>query len=100
MRSTQQMSCTASGPIQAARLQALLVLLRDLAAGGQEEHLLVHLPHRPAHRVRETTREVDEATLEVPVETAQVEDDRLIGLESVAELLRVVEAVRLHDVHR
>src|SRR4029450_2112274 len=101
MRRTQQMICTASGPIQAARLQPLLVLLRNLdARRGQEEHLVVDFPHRAAHRVRQSAREVDQATLEIAVEAAQVEDDGLVGLQVVAELLRVVEAARLDDVYR
>ena len=56
--------------------------------------------HRAADPVRQAAREVDQAALQVAVDALQVHDHGLVRLQPVADLLRVVEAVRLHDVHR
>ena len=81
--------------VQAACLQPLLLLLGDLDVRRREqEHLVGGLRHRAAERVREAAREVDEPALQVAVDALQVQDDGLAGLQPVADLLGVVEALR------
>ena len=86
--------------IQASCLQPLLLLLGDLdVRGRQQEHLVGGLRHRAVQRVREAAREVDQPALQVTVDALQVQDDGLAGLQPVADLLGVVEALGLHHVH-
>src|SRR5229473_3281862 len=88
VRTAQRRNTASSGPVEASGLETLLLLFRDLdVARREQEHLVVDALHVAVHRVRQTTREVDEPTLEVAAEPLEVEDHRLVGLEPVAELL-------------
>src|SRR6201987_1989560 len=75
------------------------VLGRELDVGGREEEDLVGDPLHPAvERIREPAGEGDQPLGELRVGGLEVEDYGDAVLESVGELLRVVEAAREDEV--
>src|SRR5713101_3008574 len=98
-RSNVPMKSRTSGLEQAARLQPLLLLLRDFDVGGREhEHPVGNLGHLAPDRVGESAREIDEATLQLVGKALQVQDHWLARLEAITDFLRVVEALGLDHV--
>src|SRR5207248_8287227 len=81
--------------------QPRALLCRDLdVARCQEENLVGDSLHPALERVGQARREVDQTLRQLGVGALQVDDDRDRVLELVGDLLRVVEALRDHEVDR
>src|SRR5437763_11744915 len=91
----------ASGLIEEAALDQPLALFRgDLhVPRREEEHLVGNALHPAVEGVSEAAREVDQPLRQLVVDSLQVEDHRDRILEAVGDVLRVLEALRQHEVH-
>src|SRR3954447_10131729 len=88
-----------SGAVQAALLQATLLLRRDLdVRWGEQEDLFGDALHGPAEPVGQAGGEVDQPPGQFAIDPLEVHDHRLVRLQLVSDLLSVVEPYWDDDV--
>src|SRR3954452_21153935 len=96
LKRLQMMVKVCSSPVEAALLQATLLVGRHLDVGRREEQDLVgRLLQVGAQRVGGAAAEVDDSVPQVALHVLEVDDHRLVVLQPVADLLGVVEARRV-----